>query len=331
MPLFFHYLSGWLCVMDPLSKVLDLLHFDGTFYFAANFNGAWGVEVPQYKNVARFHYVVQGHCWVRINGLAKPEKLSPGDLIIIPHGSSHVLSDKADGAVITLDEAFAQESYDGQGVFSIGDRKSSVETQLVCGHFEFDTLFRHPLVDHLPQRIVANENKGMAFSWLKDMLHFMSHTATTKVNGSSALIKRLSEVIFIQSIRLWYESDGSAQDNTGFLAALNDQQLSKGLKAFHEDYAASWTVDKLAVMSSMSRSLFSDRFRYYLDMSPMQYVTQWRMQNAKKILKDTTTSVDSIATLVGYDSGPAFSKAFKREVGVNPGEYRRTTQLEVRD
>ena len=93
---------------------------------------------------------------------------------------------------------------------------------------------------------------------MKDTLKFLSHTATTQHDGSSAIIKRLSEVIFIQAVRFWNTQQNSTK---GFIAALNDQHLSNGLRAFHDNYAADWTVEKLARESSMSRSLFADRFK----------------------------------------------------------------------
>lgn len=236
--------------MDTLSKILDLLHFNGTFYYATNFHSPWGIVVPKYKNVARFHYVTQGSCWVKIEGIEEPQLLSSGDLIIISHGTSHVISDKVDRKPVSLEQAFAREGYTGQGVFHIGKGVSLHDTQLICGHFEFKEFFKHPLIDHLPKFIITNENNGKEFSWLKEILHFMSHTATAQQNGSSAIIKRLSEVIFIQTIRLWYEkSNGS----TGFIAALNDKQIAKGLKAFHDNYAENWTVEMLAQQSNMSR------------------------------------------------------------------------------
>lgn len=306
--------------MDTLSKVLDLLRFDGTFYFATNFNAPWSIEVPSYNNVARFHYVTQGHCWVNIEGIIEPKMLSVGDLIIIPHGVSHILSDTPGAAPITLDQAFTQANYDGHGIFKFGLDETNHDTQLVCGHFEFDEQYKHPLVDHLPQCIIRNENQGVGFSWLKDSLRFMAHVAKSDQIGSLAIIKRLSEIIFIQSIRFWHEE---SKNNDGFIAALHDPQLSKGLKAFHNDFSAQWTVEKLAKTSCMSRSLFSERFKQYLQQSPMQYVTYWRMQNARRLLDEGKLSIEQISSNIGYDSLASFSKAFKRTVGKNPGEYRR--------
>lgn len=311
--------------MDTLSKILDLLHFDSTFYFATNFNAPWSIEVPNYRKVARFHYVTQGHCWVKIAGVEGTKMLSVGDLIIIPHGISHILSDLPNSPPITLDEAFTQADYHGEGVFHFGEDATLHDTQLVCGHFEFDNQYQHPLVDFLPQCIVLNENDGIGFSWLKDSLRFMAHVAKANQVGSLAIIKRLSEIIFIQAIRFWHETQNNQH---GLIAALHDPQLSKGLKAFHSDFSSDWSVDKLAEVSCMSRSLFSDRFKKYLQLSPMQYVTHWRMQNAQKLLSESKLSIEQISTSIGYESLASFSKAFKRTVGENPGEYRRNLQVQ---
>lgn len=306
--------------MDALSKILDLLHFSGAFYFTTNFNAPWSIAVPSYKRVARFHYVTQGQCWVRVQGVDEPQRLSLGDIIIIPHGATHILSDTADAPPITLDEAFTLSGYEGQGVFEFGESSEKYGTQLVCGHFEFDDEYKHAFIDSLPQSIICNENEGTELSWLKDSLRFLASVAKSDQVGGSAIMKRLSEIIFIQSVRLWYERQ---DDNQGFLAALNDPHISKGLKAFHSDYAADWTVERLAKEAHMSRSLFSDRFKQYLNVSPIQYVTYWRMQSAKKVLGESNLSIEQVASTTGYDSLASFSKAFKRVVGKNPGEYRR--------
>lgn len=306
--------------MDTLSEILSSLHFNASFYFATSFHSPWSVEVPDCKNVARFHYVSQGACWVRIKGTATPQLLSSGDIIVIPHGAEHILSDAPDRAPISLDAAFSQTEYNGEGVFRIGDGDDSHGTKLVCGHFEFSETFRHPLITHLPDHIVKKENDGIDFSWMKDILKLLSHTAANQHDGSAAIIKRLSEVIFIQMVRYW-----SAKVNTdkGFIAALNDQYLSNGLRAFHNNFADNWTVDKLARESGMSRSLFAEKFKKYLDVSPMQYVTNWRMQIARQMLLESTLPLDSIAVEVGYESASAFSKAFKRLFGCTPGEFRK--------
>ena len=308
--------------MDTLSRILDLLHFSGSFYYATNFHPPWSLEVPAFSNVARFHYVVRGQCWVRVDGGAA-QLLQAGDIIIIPHGARQILSDTPDRPPIPLEQAYDIADYRGQGIFEFGEQSTAPDTRLVCGHFEFDEAFRHPLIDSLPSYIVRNENDGQEYSWLKDSLHFMSHTALAEQAGGEAIITRLSEIIFIQAIRHWQQDRSEPR---GFVAALNDSQIAKCLHAFHADIGAQWSVDSLAQKSGMSRTAFFDRFKHYLDMTPMQYVNSWRMQNARQMLAGDGGPIESIAQRVGYDSAASFSKAYKRAMGMNPGEHRRRMQ-----
>lgn len=305
--------------MDTLSKVLDLLHFSGSFYYATNFHPPWSIEVPAFSNVARFHYVARGSCWARI-GECEPQLLQAGDIIIIPHGARQILSDTPERPPIPLEKAYDIADYNGSGLFEFGENPSLNNTRLVCGHFEFEESFRHPLIDNLPRFILRNENNGPEFSWLKDSLRFMSHTAVESREGGSAIIKRLSEVIFIQAIRHW-QSDQSGRH--GFLAALDDPNISKCLRSFHDGIAEQWSIDSMARESGLSRTLFYNRFKQYLDMTPMQYVTSWRMQNARQMLITEGLSIDRAAQRVGYDSTAAFSKVYKRTMGFSPGEHRR--------
>lgn len=305
--------------MDTLSKVLDMLHFNGSFYFATNFQSPWSVEVPNYKNVARFHYVRQGTCWVRVKGQDEPMLLRSGDLILIPKGASHILSDTADRPPLSLNDVFERENYSGSGIFQIGGEPGPSDTRLVCGHFEFSEQYSHPLVSHLPNYIIQREDDGLDLSWVRDTLRFLSHTAINQFEGSGSIIKRLSEVMFIQTLRLWVEQTGVQK---GFMAALNDPYIARGLKAFHDDYTDEWSVEKLAHASNMSRSIFSKKFKEYLDVSPMQYVTNWRMQNACELMLSSNMSLERVAHQVGYESAAAFNKAFKRLFNNSPGKYR---------
>ncbi len=307
--------------MDTLSNILNTLNFNGAFYYATDFQGAWSIQVPAFRKVARFHYVVQGHCWVRMADTEKPRLLNSGDIVIIPHGQAHVLSNSPTAEPMSMDTAVEKAQYDGSGVFTLGNPDASDTTKLVCGHFEFDENFNHPLIDTLPSVIACNENAALEFSWLKDSLQFLSHVARSDHMGADSIIKRLSEIIFIQSIRYWHQQEGA---NSGFLAVLQDPHISKGLQQFHADYSCDWTVEDLAKASGMSRSLFSERFKEALDITPMTYVAQWRMQVAKKLLNESLLSIDQVAEKVGYESLASFSKAFKRITHVNPGEYRRT-------
>ena len=312
--------------MDTLSKVLDTLRFKGSFYFTTRSKAPWGIEVPQYQNVARFHIAKSGSCWVRIEGAPEPILLSSGDVIVIPNGSSHVLCDLPSTPVQSLENVIEQTGYSGEGLFEYGGNDDTRQSELVCGHFEFDTNFIHPLISQLPNFILIKEKEVLERSWLKEAMRLLAYEAQNAKAGSEAMIKRLSEIMFIQILKVWNELHEKPQS---FMAALADAQISKGLQAFHLDYSANWTVEKMAHAAGMSRTLFSEKFKALMDISPMQYATLWRMQNAQRLLVSSDFSMIQIAEQVGYESVAAFSKAFKRVTNNNPGEYRRQNQSSV--
>jgi AraC-like DNA-binding protein len=131
---------------------------------------------------------------------------------------------------------------------------------------------------------------------------------------------RLAEVLLIQVLRAHIAS-GQGWRNNGWLRAIFDPQIGTALSAVHNSVSAPWTVESLATAASMSRSAFAARFKEILGQTPMVYVTEWRMQKAMQLLQQHDKKLIDLARLVGYESDAAFSKAFKRVVGVNPGEY----------
>jgi transcriptional regulator GlxA family with amidase domain len=80
----------------------------------------------------------------------------------------------------------------------------------------------------------------------------------------------------------------------------------------------------LARKIGLSRSAFAARFSALVGETPLRYLTALRMQKAQELLQDGELSMAAIAGEVGYESEPAFSKAFKKAVGKAPGSYRRS-------
>ena len=137
------------------------------------------------------------------------------------------------------------------------------------------------------------------------------------------MANRLAEVLFIQTLRAHIAS--GAESKLGWLRAIFDPQIGAALRAVHADVNSSWTVESLAAAAGMSRSAFAARFKELLGQTPLDYVTEWRMQKAVLLLKEEDKKLVEVAQSVGYDSDAAFSKAFKRIVGVTPGECRQGT------
>lgn len=305
--------------MDVLSDILDHLKFRGSLYFATEFSSPWGIQVPAYQNVARFHLATGGDCWIEVNGSGEPILLSSGDMIIIPHGAAHTLSDAPNSPIIGLDQALEASGFTGEGHFIYGGKGAGYGS-MVCGHFEFDDRFRHPLLDDLPDHILIRGKQAVEFSWFESAMRYLSYESDTNKLGGQAIIKRLSEILFIHAVRAW---SAEGEHASGFLRAVSDRNVGRGLKCFHERPEDPWTIDQLAAESGLSRSVFADRFRGLMDMTPAQYMTFWRMQKACQYLLESDLSTDAIAEKVGYQSLASFSKVFKKIIGTGPGSYRR--------
>ncbi len=135
------------------------------------------------------------------------------------------------------------------------------------------------------------------------------------------MLTRLAELMFVEVVRRYLEALPTGQK--GWLAGLRDEVVGRGLGLLHGDPAHPWTLDELADGVAMSRSAFADRFTGLVGQPPMQYLAQWRMQLAAGRLASGTAKVAAVAEEVGYDSEPAFSRAFKRLMGVSPAAWRR--------
>src|SRR5258708_1807187 len=140
--------------------------------------------------------------------------------------------------------------------------------------------------------------------------------------GSDLVVNRLADVLFIQCLRAHIASRSEACNN-GLLRAIFDPQIGVALKSMHEKVDAPWTVETLAAASGMSRSAFAVRFKEMVGETPLEYLTSWRMQNAAALLQKGDRKLIDVAKAVGYDSDAAFSKAFKRVLGVPPRHFRR--------
>lgn len=303
--------------MDLLSDILHTLKLRGNLYFRTDLTVPWGIYVPKDRNIARFHVVISGSCWLAIGDNGEPFQLSEGDLAIVPHGNSHRLMDSPNSPCRGLMEVLNEQQYTGEGVLCYGGGGST--TTLVCGYFSFENGVVHPFIESLPEKIHIKGTDNLNFLWLETALKFVGREAEGNHLGSRAIIERLSEILFIQVIRAYSQT---ASESVGYLAALGDSSISRVLEQMHRAPGEKWTLEKLARTAGLSRSAFAERFRTLLDIPPMEYLTKWRMLSARAELRNTKKSVIEIAQDAGYQSEASFSTAFKRQFGVSPSIFR---------
>ena len=309
-------------MLDPLSDILTRLRLQGTLYFRTAFSAPWGEGVPSYRNVARFHYADRGDCKVRIASSGTVVDVRQGDLIIIPHGAAHDLLSAGDTHRIIppLETVLEQSGYTGQGVLVYGGTDTSRTTQLICGHFSMAERASHMLFDKLSDHILIPNYGESAGRWMETSLRMIASETGQDRIGGDLIAQKISEVIFAQALRAFIETDAAAQLG---LAGFADPRIFRALDAFHRDPGRTWSVGSLAQVAGQSRTGFAVHFADKMGMTPMQYLTSWRMQIAQQGLLNSDRPITDIALDVGYASDSAFARVFKREVGQSPAAFRK--------
>ncbi len=318
--------------MDALSDVLRAVRLTGAIFFDVQAKGAWVAETPQGDTIVRamfpgsehlicYHVLTVGQCWASVPG-EPPMLLNAGDIILLPHGDTHVLSSSV-GLRRTPDMSMYRYPTDGQLPISIAMGEPSERTheaaQFVCGFLGCDARPYNPLLAALPRVIrVSDDGVGALGMFVKLAL---AESKSPRIGGQGVL-SRLSELMFVDVVRRYLES--LPPDRMDWLAGLRDPFVGRALTALHRNPARGWTLETLAREAALSRSALAERFTQFVGRPPMHYLTDWRMQLAANHLQGGTDSIASIASLVGYESEAAFSRAFKKSVGTPPSHWRKS-------
>ena len=311
-------MSDPLTPVDPLGEALHFLRMSGTFYCRSEFTAPWGLELPAMKGWLMFHVVTSGRCWLDVKG-AEPRLLHRGDLALVPHGEGHRLASERGIAAARLFDLPREQVSERYEILRHGG--GGAATNLVCGAVRFDHPAAHHLIKILPSLISVEAWNSSQMDWIQSLLRFMAAEAKELRPGGETVITRLADILVIQAIRLWIAQDPSAQ--TGWLGALQDNQVGRAITLIHRNPARTWTVASLATEVAMSRSAFAARFNELVGEPPMHYVARWRMHVALASLKEDGATLGELAMRLGYQSEAAFSRAFKRFIGVSPGSVRR--------
>jgi len=315
---------------DVLSDVLRAVRLTGAVYFDFELSSPWVAEAPPTRNIAamvmpgaqrviEYHLIARGACWGYAIG-DEPIHLSEGDLLIFPQGHAHVLA-SAPGMRATPDMSmFARPTTALPLVYELGGGGPD-RVRLVCCFLGCDERPFNPLLTALPKVIHLSAAGDHAMTgWLGTLLNIAVRESGSARAGTENVLARLAELLFVEAIRRHIEALSPAQ--TGWLAGLRDPVVGQALSAIHAEPAADWTVERLARLVGVSRSVFAERFADMVGEPPMQYLSLWRMQLASRLLADGS-HVAAVAAQVGYESEAAFSRAFKKLVGQAPAAWRR--------
>jgi AraC-like DNA-binding protein len=304
--------------VDPLGEALHFLRMSGTFYARSEFSAPWGLELPPFPGTLMFHVVTAGRCWLEVPG-AEPQTLQAGDLALVPHGRGHLLVSEPGAPAAKLFDLPRETVSERYEILRHGG--GGEHTSLVCGAVRFEHPAAHHLVKLLPSVIRVEAGRSSHLEWTEATLRFMAAEARELRPGGETVITRLADILVIQAIRSWLDQDPAAR--TGWLGALQDRQIGRAVALIHRQPERPWTVAALAAEVAMSRSAFAARFTERVGEPAMRYVARWRMHMAASWLRDDDAPLAHVASRLGYQSEAAFSRAFKRFVGVPPGAARR--------
>jgi AraC-like DNA-binding protein len=320
---------------DVLSDVLRAVRLTGAVYFDFELSAPWVAEAPPSRDIGatvmpgaehviEYHLIARGTCWGHIVD-GDPIQLNEGDLIVFPQGDAHVLS-SAPGMRATPDlSMFVRRTSPLPLMYERGG--GGERARIVCCFLGCDERPFNPLLAALPAVIhLSAMGSEASAGWLPMLLSIAARESGSARPGSENVLSRLSELMFVETIRRYIESLPPAQ--TGWLAGLRDPVVGRALTSLHTEPARAWTVEDLARLAGVSRSILAERFMEMVGRPPMQYLALWRMQLASRLLLEGAAVAD-VAGQVGYESEAAFSRAFKKLVGQAPGTWRRRTSTAV--
>jgi AraC-like DNA-binding protein len=308
----------WSAMMDPVTDLLQALRLTRSFCCLAQLSAPWGLAFPQ-RSCAGFHFVISGEFWLHLD--SKPRHFGPGDLVLLPHGRPHQISDSPRTRPVPADELDYEKLSESCCLLRHGG--PGEQALLLCGVMGFEGQLFHPLFEMLPDLLAVRASDSDTHGGLLRTLEALREESATGRPGSPAVITRLAEVLVLQTIRAWVESNQGL--DIRWIGALRDPNIGRALAAIHKDPSGPWTLVSLAKVSGMSRSAFTARFTSLTGESPMQYVRRWRIYMAGALLREEHISHEEVASRTGYSSAASFSRAFRRYVGAAPGAVRKAT------
>jgi AraC-like DNA-binding protein len=318
--------------VDVLSNVLREVRLTGAVYFDVRAGAPWVAStpgsasicagvMPEFEHVIAFHIMLDGRGWAQLADESQPAIcLDAGDAVIVARGDSHsIASDQGRHSIGNPDLyrrptneplPFVLSEFGGQGE----------KARFVCGFLGCDVRPYNPVIESLP-RLLHVRRSSAAGLLTFDLMRIALEESQNPRAGGETILSKTSELMFLHAVREYI--DALPPESSGWLAALRDKHVSAALRAMHARPAESWTLDALGREVGLSRTAFCERFSAVMGMPPMQYLSNWRLQVAARLLDSQHSSIARVAADVGYESEASFNRAFKRQVGIPPGAWRR--------
>jgi AraC-like DNA-binding protein len=321
---------------DPLRSALERLRLNGALFFRSELTQPFAFEstplaladalVPGADRLTLFHIVASGSCWVALDDGVR-YSAEEGDVIVLPYADHYAMGGGDEAETVSILSLLEPLPWSVMPVLRYGG--GGQRTEVVCGYMHSTDPLFDPSMRALPPLFVVRLPSGDAARWVRASIDYALADAVPPSNlAPTVLATRLPELVLTEVLRV-HLATAPAIDH-GWIAGLHDPILAPALAALHQEPARDWTVAALGSHVGASRSSLDERFRRVLGLSPIRYLTAWRMHLASDLLTTTGLSISIIARRVGYASEDAFSRAFKRERGVAPTLWRAARGQAVR-
>ena len=296
--------------MDPLSDVLTLLRPRKLKTGAADVAGNLSIRMPQHEGI--FCYaLLRGTCWLTLENGPEPLRLTGGDCVILPSGHPFRIGSDPDLPPLDATLLFADRPNGGIVRYNGGG-----ESLIYAAHFDFDSREAEMLLSVLPPIVhIREEDDRATLRWSLDRM--MAELREPRPGGD-LVVEHLAHLVLVQALRLYLAADAG---QVSWLSALADPRMAVVISAIHRSPAQAWTVEAMAAEAGMSRTAFAVRFKATAGMSPIEYLTRWRMLLAASAMRSSREPIAAVAAAVGYVSESAFNNAFKRVMGSSPRRY----------
>ncbi len=268
--------------MDRLAPLLSHISFAARVFYAGEL--CQMASFDDSEQAGHLHVIKTGRLAVRIGG-ADVAVIERPSVVFFPRPCNHALIPQ-----------------NAQGF------------ELLCASIDLGLKVRSPLAMALPEFLVLPiDNAGP----LAATLDLLFQEAFGDGCGRQAALDRLVEYFLIQLLR--HVMDSGALKG-GIFSALADQRLARAVTAMHDRPAHPWTLDELADLAGMSRARFAVNFREAVGMTPVDYLTDWRMSVAQTLIRQGRP-IKNVASAVGYQSQAALTRVFSRRVGCSPTDW----------
>jgi AraC-like DNA-binding protein len=311
--------------MDALSQICEDLHISRADYIYLHGHGNWHAAVDSAHVL--FYLMIEGECAMLLDE-GEQIQLQQGNLLMLSKGRPHSLCSTGEQASLMpaypLNPQFSGHC-DNPVMLGNG---TALHCKLLCFQCQVDQDMARPLLTALPKVIlIEQELQSHVNIWVEYVLQFLMLEAQTQKPGRDTLVNRLSEMILVECVR--YHIEHLSEDSESWLMAFKDPVLFRVMNAIHSNLHYNWSVNELADIAHMSRSVFAERFSHKIGLPPLTYITHHRLRVAAYMLRQTSLNCASISEKLGFSSENSFCLAFKKHYGLTPSAYRKQASVAI--